>query len=106
MIYMLTLKSSFSAGVSTTGLGECFIRAMVAKRVEDNIAKGMGGSEAITAALDFMVGRVGGDGGAVAISREGEVGVEWNSERMAWAYVREGVLHYGCNRGEDFQESM
>ena len=34
-----------------------------------------------------MTSRVGGDGGAISISPSGAIGIEFNSKRMAWAYI-------------------
>lgn len=38
--------------------------------------------------LSAMTDRVGGDGGAICISPEGSIGIEFNSTRMAWAYIK------------------
>jgi hypothetical protein len=46
------------------------------------------------------------DGGAIAISKSGNVGFGWNSEQMAWAYSRGVDIHYGVNRGEDLIEPL
>ena len=98
---------NLSAGVSCTGVGESFIKLGVARRVASNIADlGYSPNGAITEALATMTTRVGGDGGVIAISPQGEVGIEWNSEQMSWAWGREGLLHYGVNRGEDFVENI
>ena len=42
----------------------------------------------------------------VSSVRWGGVGVHWNSQQMAWALGREGQIHYGINRGEDFVEDL
>ena len=42
----------------------------------------------------------------VSSVRWGGVGVQWNSQQMAWALGREGQIHYGINRGEDFVEDL
>eukprot|EP00095_Tigriopus_kingsejongensis_P010402 maker-scaffold1716_size30199-snap-gene-0.10 protein:Tk10402 transcript:maker-scaffold1716_size30199-snap-gene-0.10-mRNA-1 annotation:"hypothetical protein DAPPUDRAFT_303765" len=90
--------------VSTTGLGESFLRTLMAKRIADQIEAGVAAEEAIRRSLDYMSTRVGGDGGAIAVSPKGEVGIEWNSERMGWAYATRGRVHSGCNRDEHFDE--
>jgi len=96
-----------SVAVSCTGTGETFMRAGVARRaaymVED---LGLSAQEASEAALDYMADRVGGEGGLIAIDRHGGVGIQWNSQQMAWAYAKAGLIHYGLNRGEDFVEKM
>ena len=53
-----------------------------------------------------MKQRVGGDGGAIVVDKFGQLGIDWNSEMMAWAWGRNGKLHYGIHRGEDFVEDI
>ena len=91
---------------SSSGRGECFVRTNFCKRVADNIALGKTPDEALLASFDYMTRRVGGDGGGVALSKEGEVGVQWNTRRLAWAYIKDGILHQGCYPGEDNQEKL
>jgi len=97
----------FSVAVSCTGTGETFMRAGVARRaaylVED---LGLSAQEASQAALDYMKSRVGGEGGLIAVDKQGDIGIQWNSQQMAWAYAKAGLIHYGLNRGEDFVEEM
>ena len=53
-------------------------------------------------------------GGAISISAEGNIGIEWNSFRMAWASAKVSkqmidtekskvVINYGCNRSENLE---
>ena len=53
-------------------------------------------------------------GGAISISADGKIGVEWNSFRMAWASAElskkmindqetEIVINYGCSRNDNFE---
>ena len=56
-----------------------------------------------------MSDRVGGDGGAICISASGEIGIEWNSDKMSWASLQVGQeedqpiqVNYGCLRGKNF----
>lgn len=96
-----------SVGVSGTGVGESFMKVGVARRVSYLVENmGLSPNEAITETLDFMAQRVGGDGGVIAIDRAGNLGIGWNSNQMSWAYGRDGELHYGVNRGEDFVEDI
>lgn len=50
-----------------------------------------------------MTERFGGDGGVVAIDKDGNVGIAFSSEQMSWAYQKEKTVHYGINRGDDFE---
>lgn len=62
--------------------------------------------QAIDQTLSYMASKVGGDGGVISIGASGEIGIGWNSNQMAWAYGREGELHFGVNKGEDFVEDL
>jgi len=46
----------------------------------------------------------GSEGGVIAITKDGQLGYQWISKQMAWAYVKksEMTIHFGVNRGEDF----
>lgn len=95
-----------SVAVSCTGTGETFMRAGVARRIGYKVGEGSTAQEAVGEALEFMEQRVGGNGGAIAVDKFGQIGIEWNSEMMAWAWGRSGKLHYGIHRGEDFVEDL
>ena len=57
--------------------------------------------EALDESLSYMEKRVGGFGGAVAISNHGDIGVSFTTDGMSWAYVKDRQLHYGIYQGED-----
>ena len=95
-----------SAGVSCTGTGETFMRAGVARRVSWLVEQGSSAQEAATEALELMARKVGGEGGVISIDKFGQLGIQWNSELMAWAWGRESSLHYGIERGDDFVEEL
>ena len=82
------------------------MRSGVARRIGWLVEQGIGAQEAAQGALEIMRERVGGEGGVIAIDKYGQLGIEWNSEMMAWAYGREGELHYGIERGDDFVEDL
>lgn len=69
-------------GASCTGLGEYFILAGGAQDVASRVR--YQGSDLQTAAAGLIkdVARLGGDGGVIAVSREGDVAFAWNSEGM------------------------
>ncbi len=63
--------------------------------------------DAILTVLNGMSSKIpDADGGAIAITKDGTIGFNWNSEQMGWAYVKksEMTIHYGVNRGEDFTQ--
>lgn len=67
-----------------------------------NICTGMSAQRASEVALQKMADRVKGHGGVVTVSKDGDIGKHFTTERMAWAWIKAGKLHYGLNCGEDF----
>ncbi|CAL8139216.1 unnamed protein product [Orchesella dallaii] len=99
-----TLADDDVAGISATGDGEAFIRWRVASRVASLIEQGVNASEAILTVLNGMTNKIPGtSGGCIAITKDGEIGFQWNSEHLAWAYVKGSnmTIHYGVEKGED-----
>ena len=82
------------------------MRAGVARRVGYTVERGGSAQQAVEEALDWMEERVGGNGGVIAIDHEGQVGLDWNSDVMAWAWARDGWLHYGIYKDDDFVERL
>ncbi|HEX8224438.1 MAG TPA: isoaspartyl peptidase/L-asparaginase family protein [Allosphingosinicella sp.] len=74
--------------VSFSGDGESIARLMLAAQVMANIAKD-GPEEAIRKAVDQLpgVGGASGDGGAIAIGKDGRIGWAHNSPAFAIAYA-------------------
>ncbi|ODM95470.1 putative isoaspartyl peptidase/L-asparaginase [Orchesella cincta] len=92
-------------GASATGLGEAIMRVCVCSRIANALEQGERPNEACLSALNFMTSRIPeGDGGAIVITKNGEVGYNFNSNKMAWAYIKgdENVIHYGIEKGDDF----
>ncbi len=69
-------------GASCTGLGEYFILAGGAQDVASRVRYQGADLNQATAGLIKDVARLGGDGGVIAVSRDGEVSFAWNSEGM------------------------
>jgi L-asparaginase / beta-aspartyl-peptidase len=83
-----TWASDQTCAVSATGSGEFFIRAAFAHEVHARMAWGAETVEAATrGALDRVV-RLGGQGGCVAIDREGRVVSPFTTLAMPRAYLR------------------
>jgi len=77
-----TYCNNETAGVSCTGWGEFYIRNVVAKTISDLMEyKGLSVAEASKIALD-KVGKMGGDGGLIALDRKGNVAMPFNTEGM------------------------
>jgi beta-aspartyl-peptidase (threonine type) len=74
--------------VSCTGQGEFFIRCAAAHDVAARMAYQGIGVEAAAQAVIESVGALGGDGGLIAIDREGRVAMPFNSGGMKRGVVR------------------
>lgn len=69
-------------GASCTGLGEYFILAGGAQDVASRVRYQGADLNQATAGLIKDVARLGGDGGVIAVSRDGDVSFAWNSDGM------------------------
>ncbi|MBC8988437.1 isoaspartyl peptidase/L-asparaginase [Pedobacter sp. N36a] len=77
-----TYCNNETAGISCTGWGEFYIRNVVAKTISDLMEyKNMSVAEAAKIVLD-KVGKMGGDGGLIALDRKGNVTMPFNTEGM------------------------
>ncbi|WP_245222108.1 isoaspartyl peptidase/L-asparaginase family protein [Pedobacter kyungheensis] len=77
-----TYCNNETAGISCTGWGEFYIRNVVAKTISDLIEyKGLSVAEASKIALD-KVGKMGGDGGLIALDKQGNIAMPFNTEGM------------------------
>ncbi|OWK72081.1 isoaspartyl peptidase/L-asparaginase family protein [Pedobacter sp. AJM] len=77
-----TYCNNETAGISCTGWGEFYIRNVVAKTISDLMEyKGLSVIEASKIALD-KVGKMGGDGGLIALDRKGNITMPFNTEGM------------------------
>ena len=65
---------------------------------------GLNAQGAAESALSFMSRRVGGTGGVIVIDNAGNIGKHFNTERMAWASLKDEKLYYGLNPGEEIQQ--
>ncbi|XP_053565047.1 isoaspartyl peptidase/L-asparaginase [Bombina bombina] len=92
--------------VSTTGHGESIMKVTLARLVLFYMEQGKTPKDAADHALDYMNTRVHGRGGLIVVSKTGEWAARFTTQRMAWASIDEGVLFYGLNPGEIFQENI
>lgn len=77
-----TYCNNETAGISCTGWGEFYIRNVVAKTISDLMEyKGISVAEASKIVLD-KVGKMGGDGGLIALDKHGNVAMPFNTEGM------------------------
>lgn len=74
------------AAVSCTGQGEYFIRVAAAARTAFGVAAGQTLAQASQAVID-RIGGLGGDGGLIALDREGNIAAPYNSQGMKRAWL-------------------
>lgn len=92
--------------MSTTGHGEAISKVCLAHRIITDIQSGTSPQLATERALSYMSDRVQGTGGAISLSRTGEVGLSFTSMRMAWAWAKGEELHHGLEPGERLQQTV
>jgi len=97
-----TYANNATCAVSSTGWGEYFIRAMVAHDISALMEyKGMSLEEASRLVIQEKVPDLGGDGGIVAIDKDGNVSMEFNTAGMFRAHMNaEGELVVGIYKEE------
>jgi len=83
-----TYANNATCAVSSTGWGEYFIRAMVAHDISALMEyKGLSLQEAAQLVIQEKVPALGGDGGIVAIDKDGNVALEFNTAGMYRAHM-------------------
>jgi len=89
-----TYANNKTCAVSSTGWGEYFIRAMVAHDISAMMEyKGVSLEEAAHEVIQNKVPALGGDGGIVAIDKDGNIAMEFNTAGMYRAHMNaEGEL--------------
>ncbi len=89
-----TYANNATCAVSSTGWGEYFIRAMVAHDISAMMEyKGVTLQEAAHEVIQNKVPALGGDGGIVAIDKDGNIAMEFNTLGMFRAHMNaEGEL--------------
>lgn len=96
-----TYSDNNLAGLSATGDGETIMKAVlvfdILKRME---YLGEDIQTAAETACSKMTERFDGDGGVIAIDKNGNVGIAFSSQQMSWAYQKGNTVFYGVNPGE------
>lgn len=92
-----TYANNNTCAVSSTGWGEYFIRAVVAHDISALMEyKGLSLQEAASEVIQKKVPALGGDGGIVAVDRNGNIAMEFNTEGMFRATMNDkGELTIG-----------
>lgn len=102
-----TLADNASGAVSTTGNGEIIMRYTVASKILQRIEYfNESAAMATEKVLNDMTARLEQTAGAITIDRNGQIGIHWTSEKMAWAYQKGNEIHYGIKHGEDLIQKV
>jgi beta-aspartyl-peptidase (threonine type) len=76
---------NLSAAVSTTGWGEPIMKLVLAKWTADRVLAGNLPEWAAQEAMNYLKQRLNGHGGIIVLNAAGQVGIAYNTPRMAWA---------------------
>ena len=86
-------------GVSCTGHGESIAKVVLAKRAFSLIEfQGLSAQSALEQSLEYMWRCVGGKGGMIMISKNGDIAKSFTTARMSWASIdQKGILESGLS---------
>jgi beta-aspartyl-peptidase (threonine type) len=80
------------AGAVCTGWGESITRVVLARRAVELVERGLAPQSAVELSVRTLARHVpGGNGGCVLLTHGGQIGLAWNTRRMAYAYRVEGA---------------
>lgn len=90
-----TYANNATCAISSTGWGEFYIRTVAAKTVSDLMAyKGMSVKEAADTVVMHIIPDLGGDGGMIALDKNGNFSIPFNTAGMFRGYVlQDGSIH-------------
>lgn len=101
----MTFHLQLIGGVSTTGHGETIMRFNVAQRILQRIhLLGESAQTATDMVLHDMAERLTHKAGAITLDKNGDVGIGFNSHKMAWTYRKGDKIHSGIRPGDHFIE--
>jgi len=78
-------------GIACSGWGEAIARIGLAHRAMYLLEAGRTPQEAATEALQILYERVGGYAGLLVVNPQGQVGIAFNTQRFARAYIVDGM---------------
>lgn len=85
-----TYASNKTCAVSATGYGEYFIRSVVSYDISALMEyKGMKLQDAADLVINRKLAELGGTGGVIALDREGNIAMPFNTEGMYRGYIKE-----------------
>jgi beta-aspartyl-peptidase (threonine type) len=78
-------------GVSATGHGESIIKIALSKVVCELLGRGLTAQKAADESVKRLERKINGRGGVIVLDRKGNVGISYNTPKMARAYITEGT---------------
>lgn len=78
-------------GVSATGYGESIIKIVLSKVVCELLGKGLTSQKAAEKGVKMLERKINGRGGVIVLDKKGNIGISYNTPKMARAYVKEGM---------------
>ncbi len=78
-------------GVSATGDGESIMKIALSKVVCEYLGKGWNVEKAAQESVKLLENRIDGRGGVIVIDKGGDIGLSYNTPKMACAYMKEGM---------------
>jgi beta-aspartyl-peptidase (threonine type) len=96
-----TYADNAGCAVSGTGHGEFFMRYVVAYNICNRVALGASVQDAADAVINDVLVKARGEGGAIAVDRDGNIAMPFNTEGMYRASIdTDGELTVAIYRGE------
>ena len=78
-------------GVSATGYGESIMKVMLSRVVCQLLERGLPAQKAAEQSVKMLEKKINGRGGVIVLDRKGNVGIFYNTPKMARAYMKEGL---------------
>jgi len=78
-------------GVSATGYGESIIKIVLSKVVCELLGKGLTAQKAAEEGVKMLEKKINGRGGVIVLDKKGNIGIFYNTPKMARAYLKEGM---------------
>ncbi|MEK6954082.1 MAG: isoaspartyl peptidase/L-asparaginase [Candidatus Micrarchaeota archaeon] len=81
-----------TGGASATGQGEAFMKIMGCKTACDFLKTKNSAQKAAEKTISLLEKRTNGKGGIILLSKTGDIGIAFNTARMARGYARDGKI--------------
>lgn len=92
--------------VSTTGHGETIAKFCLAHAIIKAMENGENANDATNNCIEKMTKRLDNTAGAITLSKKGEVGIGFSTNRMSWAYQKENKLYFGVDKNKEEVENV